>query len=231
MIHRFRFSTSGNPTKHMPIGYLSLWVQSRSVTSGDLSWPWNHWCNVKGHIQSCLDTNLINYPLSSRSHHVKLRLLTISLKSCRRLFLLWCYNFVTWPDLMRETQWNPSHVSNSSESKVNGKKRLVTSGDLRCHRWKFTAICHCEFNRGQWPQVTLVDLEIIWCNVKGHIQSCIDTNLINYPLSSRSHHVKLRLREGRGGEGRGREGRGGRGRGRGRGEGEGESKNSNFRLK
>ena len=41
MHHRFRFSTSGNPTKHMPIGYLSLWVQPRSVTSGDLSWPWN----------------------------------------------------------------------------------------------------------------------------------------------------------------------------------------------
>ena len=40
MNHRFRFSTSGNPTKHMPIGYLTLWVQPRSVTSGDLSWPW-----------------------------------------------------------------------------------------------------------------------------------------------------------------------------------------------
>ena len=25
MSHRFRFSTSGNPTKHMPIGYWSLW--------------------------------------------------------------------------------------------------------------------------------------------------------------------------------------------------------------
>ena len=25
----------------MPIGYLSLWVQPRSLTSGDLSWPWN----------------------------------------------------------------------------------------------------------------------------------------------------------------------------------------------
>ena len=41
MHHRFRFSTSGNPTKDMTIGYLSLWVQPRSVTSGDLSWPWN----------------------------------------------------------------------------------------------------------------------------------------------------------------------------------------------
>ena len=41
MNHRFRFSTSGNPTKHMPIGYMSLWVQPRSVTSGDLSWHWN----------------------------------------------------------------------------------------------------------------------------------------------------------------------------------------------
>ena len=41
MNHRFKFRTSGNPTKHMKIGYLSLWVQPRSVTSGDLSWPWN----------------------------------------------------------------------------------------------------------------------------------------------------------------------------------------------
>ena len=99
MHHRFRFSTSGNPTKHMPIGYLSLWVQPRSVTSGDLSWPFKLiWLNVKGHIQSCIDINLINYPHSSQSHHANLRLLTISLKSCRRLFLLWRHNFVTWPD-------------------------------------------------------------------------------------------------------------------------------------
>ena len=41
MNHRFGFSTSGNPTKHMPIGYWSLWGQPRSVTSGDLRWPWN----------------------------------------------------------------------------------------------------------------------------------------------------------------------------------------------
>ena len=41
MNHKFRFSTSGNPTKHMPIGCWSLWGQRRSVTSGDLSWPWN----------------------------------------------------------------------------------------------------------------------------------------------------------------------------------------------
>ena len=30
-----------NPTKHMPIGYWSLWGQPRSVTSGNLSWPWS----------------------------------------------------------------------------------------------------------------------------------------------------------------------------------------------
>ena len=41
MNHKFRFSTSGNPTKHIPISYWSLWGQPRSVTSGDLSWPWN----------------------------------------------------------------------------------------------------------------------------------------------------------------------------------------------
>ena len=64
MNHRFGFSTSGNPrlfivywlktttgrgphwgcsqiTKHMPIGYWSLWGQPRSVTSCDLRWPWN----------------------------------------------------------------------------------------------------------------------------------------------------------------------------------------------
>ena len=51
-----------------------------------------------GHIQSCIDINLINYPHSSQSHHANLRLITISLKSCRRLFLLWLHNFVTWPD-------------------------------------------------------------------------------------------------------------------------------------
>ena len=39
--HKFRFRSSGNPTKHMPIGYWSLWGQPMSVTSGDLRWPWN----------------------------------------------------------------------------------------------------------------------------------------------------------------------------------------------
>ena len=34
-------STSGNRTKHMPIGHWLLWGQRWSVTSGDLSWPWN----------------------------------------------------------------------------------------------------------------------------------------------------------------------------------------------
>ena len=41
MNHKFGFSTSGNPTKHMLIGYLTLWGQPRSVTSGDLRWPSN----------------------------------------------------------------------------------------------------------------------------------------------------------------------------------------------
>ena len=41
MNHKFRFSTSGNSTKHMPTGYRSLWGQPRSVTSSDLSWHWN----------------------------------------------------------------------------------------------------------------------------------------------------------------------------------------------
>ena len=100
MNHRFRFRTSGNPTKHMPIGYLSLWVQPRSVTSVDLSWPWTSSGTMSRDTSShvLIDTNLINYPHSSQSHHAKLRLLTISLKSCRRLFLLWRHNFVTWPD-------------------------------------------------------------------------------------------------------------------------------------
>ena len=45
MNHRFGFSTSGNPTKHMPIDYWSLSGQLRSVASGDLRWPWNS-CDV-----------------------------------------------------------------------------------------------------------------------------------------------------------------------------------------
>ena len=49
MNHKFGFSTSGNPTKHMPIGYLSLWGQPRSVTSGDLRWPWNS-CGAKSRV-------------------------------------------------------------------------------------------------------------------------------------------------------------------------------------
>ena len=49
MNHRFGFSTSGNPTKYMPIGYWSLWGQPRSVTSGDLRWPWNS-CDARSRV-------------------------------------------------------------------------------------------------------------------------------------------------------------------------------------
>ena len=49
MNHRFGFRTSANPTKHMPIGFWLLWVQPRSVTSGDLRWPWNS-CDARSRI-------------------------------------------------------------------------------------------------------------------------------------------------------------------------------------
>ena len=75
----------------------------RSTEVSDLRWPQLTltliWRNVKGHIQSCIDTNLINYPHSSQSHHAKLRLLTISLKSCEGCS---SYDVITsWPDLTR----------------------------------------------------------------------------------------------------------------------------------
>ena len=75
----------------------------RSTEVSDLRWPQLTltliWRNVKGHIQSCIDTSLINYPHSSQSHHAKLRLLTISLKSCEGCS---SYDVITsWPDLTR----------------------------------------------------------------------------------------------------------------------------------
>ena len=138
----------------------------RSTEVSDLKWPQLTltliWRNVKVHIQSCIDTNLINYPHSSQSHHAKLRLLTISLKSCEGCS---SYDVITsWPDLTRpnfferslrssqakvtwwpkwvilhitrfawprRTYWYQSHVSISFWSKVIGKWRLVTSGDLK----------------------------------------------------------------------------------------------------
>ena len=99
MNHRFIFSTSGNPTKHMPIGYLSLWVQPRSLTSGDLSWPWNSSGAMSRIISSHVLTPISStIPIQVNRTTPKLRLLTISPKSCRRLFLLRHHNFVTWPD-------------------------------------------------------------------------------------------------------------------------------------
>ena len=70
--------------------YLSLWGQPRSVTSGDLSWPTLIWRNI--HVLTPI------YQLSpfKSSHHAKLRLFTISLKSCEG-----CSSYVnreTWPD-------------------------------------------------------------------------------------------------------------------------------------
>ena len=41
MNHKFGFSTSETIAKHMPIGHWSLWGRPRSVTPGDLNWPWN----------------------------------------------------------------------------------------------------------------------------------------------------------------------------------------------
>ena len=104
MNHIIGFSTSGNPTKHMPIGYWSLWGQPRSVTSGDLRWPWNS-CDARSrvtasHVLTPI-TSTVPIQVNRNSHDAKLRLLTISLKSCRRLFPLWRHNFVTWPDLTK----------------------------------------------------------------------------------------------------------------------------------
>ena len=75
----------------------------RLTEVSDLRWPYLTltliYRNVKGHIQSCIDTNLINYPHSSQSHHAKLCLLTISLKSCEGCS---SYDVITsWPDLTR----------------------------------------------------------------------------------------------------------------------------------
>ena len=97
MNHRFRFSTSGNPTKHMPIGYLSLWVQPRSVTSGDLSWPW-----PSSGTMSRVTSSHVLTPISS-TIPIQVNRTTPSCvydfaEILRRLFLLWRHNFVTWPD-------------------------------------------------------------------------------------------------------------------------------------
>ena len=99
MNHRIRFSTSGNHTKRMPIGYLSLWVQPRSLTLGDLSWPWTSSGAFSRFTSSHVLTPISStIPIQVNRTTPKLRLLTISLKSCRWLFLLWRHNFVTWPD-------------------------------------------------------------------------------------------------------------------------------------
>ena len=98
MNHRFRFSTSGNSTKHMPIAYLSLWVQPRSLTSGDLSWHWN-WSGamsrvISSHVLTSISSTI---PIHvNRTTPICVYLLTISLKSCRRLK---SYDVIpSWPD-------------------------------------------------------------------------------------------------------------------------------------
>ena len=98
MNHRFRFSTSGNPTKHMPIGYLSLWVQPRSVTSGDLSWPW-----PSSGAMSRVTSSHVLTPISSTIPFKSIASRQVAFthdfaEILRRLFLLWRHNFVTWPD-------------------------------------------------------------------------------------------------------------------------------------
>ena len=101
MNYRFRFSTSGNPTKHMPIGYLSLWVQPRSVTSGDLSWPW-HSSGVMSRVTSSHVLTPISSTVPIQVNHTT--------PSCVYSRFRWnlvegcsSYDVITsWPDLTRQ---------------------------------------------------------------------------------------------------------------------------------
>ena len=98
MNHKFGFSTSGNLTKHMPIGYWSLWGQPSSVTSGDLRWPWNS-CGAKSRVTA---SHLLT-PITS-TIPIQVNRTT---PSC--VYLRFCWNLVegcssydvitSWPDL------------------------------------------------------------------------------------------------------------------------------------
>ena len=100
-VPQIRFSTSGNPNKHMPIGYRSFWGQQRSATLVDLSWPWN-----SHDARSWVTASPISHqsyqlaPFKSIAPgHAKLRLLTISLNLAEGCS---SYDAITsWPDLTK----------------------------------------------------------------------------------------------------------------------------------
>ena len=107
MNHIFRFSTSGNTTKHMPIGYLSLWGQPRSVTSGDLSWPWT----PSGAMSRVTSSHVLT-PISS-TIPIQVNRTT---PSC--VYSRFCWNLVegcssydvitSWPDLTQPIFFSPN---------------------------------------------------------------------------------------------------------------------------
>ena len=98
MNHIFRFSTSGNPTKHMPIGYLYS-----EFNRGQ--WPQVTLVDLEPHLAQCQGSHPVMYWHQSHQLSPCKSIATRQVafthdfaEILRRLLLLWRHNFVTWPD-------------------------------------------------------------------------------------------------------------------------------------
>ena len=199
MHHRFRFSTSGKPTKHMPIGYLSLRVQPRSVTSGDLNWPWN----LSGEMSRVTSSHVFT-PISSTIPITVNR----TTPSCVYSRFRWnlvegcsSYDVITsWPDLTRTNLFHqklrkrfpisyekfqrdsPNAVASSSEKLMGGLHQppwpgegsLFLAGRLQKSHSGFFYLIAKRLEPSSWNFRTLLtySLRIFWQkNIPGQDRS------------------------------------------------------------
>ena len=67
--------------------------------------------------------------------------------------------------------WLSVRIFHSAPRSKSNPRTLTTDSDSAPQETPLNicrlAICHCEFNRGQWPQVTLVDLETYLAECQG----------------------------------------------------------------
>ena len=128
MNHRFGFSTSGNPTKHMPIGYWSLWGQPRSVTSGDLRWPWNS-CDARSRVTASHVLTLItsNIPIQVNGTTPSCVYSRFRWNLAEGCSLCECDVITSWPDLtwpiffyQKLRKWRPISYRKFQHDTPNG---------------------------------------------------------------------------------------------------------------
>ena len=86
----------------MPVGYLSLWVQPRSVTSGDLIWPWNLYGAMSrvtsSHVLTSISSTISIQVNRTTPNCVYSRFRWNLVEGCSSYDVITSWPDLTWPD-------------------------------------------------------------------------------------------------------------------------------------